>query len=191
MTKYNGIELLRELCLVFGPTGCEDGVADFIKAQIDGVCDKAHTDRLGNLLALIGSGDSKRQRIMISAHMDEVGFMVNQVTEDGYLKFGTVGGIDPSVLSGKNVTIGDEVSRIAGVIMSKAIHHKSPSEREEVTPIKSMYIDAGFENREEALKYVDIGTYATFDSEFVEFGKDGRKLKCKAIDDRLGCAVMI
>ena len=191
MTKYNGIELLRQLCLIFGPTGCEDNVAEFIEGQIDGVCDRVHTDRLGNLIALIGSGEADRQRIMISAHMDEVGFMINQITDDGYLKFGTVGGIDPSVLCGKNVTVGDEVNRIAGVIMSKAIHHKSRSEREEVTPIKSMYIDAGFEDRDEALKYVDIGTYATFDSEFVEFGKDGRKIKCKAIDDRLGCAVMI
>ncbi|MBQ7383594.1 MAG: M20/M25/M40 family metallo-hydrolase [Clostridia bacterium] len=191
MTKYTDIELLRRLCLLFGPSGCEDNVADFIKVQIDDVCDSLYTDRLGSLIAHIGSGKPDRQRLMISAHMDEVGFMINEICDDGYLKFETLGGIDPSVLCGKNVTLGDEVNKLKGVIASKAIHHKKRDERLNVTPVSDMYIDIGLSSKEDVLKYLDIGAYGTFDSEFIRFGKDGRKIKAKALDDRLGCAVMI
>ena len=191
VTKYNGIELVRELCLLFGPSGCEDEVLDFIKGQISDVCDSLHTDRLGNLIARIGSGESERKKLMISAHMDEVGFMITAIDEDGYIRFDTVGGIDESVLSGKHVTLGDEVTRIKGVIASKAIHHKKRSERLDVTPITSMYIDVGLSSRDDVLKYLDIGSCGTFDSDFVRFGENLTKLKSKALDDRLGCAVMI
>ncbi|MBO5415474.1 MAG: M42 family metallopeptidase [Clostridia bacterium] len=191
MTKYTDIELLRQLCLLFGPSGCEDNVADFIREQISDTCDEIYTDRLGSLIAYIGSGKSDRQRLMISAHMDEVGFMINEICDDGYLKFETLGGIDPSVLCGKNVTLGDEVNKIKGVIASKAIHHKKRDERLNITPVSDMYIDIGLSSREDVLKYLDIGAYGTFDSEFIRFGKDGRKIKSKALDDRLGCAVMI
>ena len=189
--KYEGLELIRELCLLFGPSGCEDEVADFIKGQISDVCDSLSIDRLGNLIARIGNGDVDRKKLMISAHMDEVGFMITAIDEDGYIRFDTVGGIDESVIAGKHVTLGDEVTRIKGVIASKAIHHKKRSERLDVTPITSMYIDVGLSSRDDVLKHLDIGSYATFDSEFVRFGKDGNKIKCKAIDDRLGCALMI
>lgn len=189
--KYEGLELIRELCLLFGPSGCEDEVADFIKGQISDVCDSLSIDRLGNLIARIGNGDVGRKKLMISAHMDEVGFMITAIDEDGYIRFDTVGGIDESVIAGKHVTLGDEVTRIKGVIASKAIHHKKRSERLDVTPITSMYIDVGLSSRDDVLKHLDIGSYATFDSEFVRFGKDGNKIKCKAIDDRLGCALMI
>ena len=191
ITKYNGIELVRELCLLFGPSGCEDEVSDFIKGQISDVCDSLSTDRLGNLIARVGSGESGRKKLMISAHMDEVGFMITAIDEDGYIRFDTVGGIDESVLSGKHVTLGDEVNRVKGVIASKAIHHKKRSERLDITPVTSMYIDVGLSSRDDVLKYLDIGSYGTFDSEFVIFGKDRNKIKCKAIDDRLGCALMI
>ncbi len=191
MIKYNGAELLERLCLLFGPSGCEDNVRDFIAEQICDVCGKLYTDRAGNLIAVMESGAGEKERLMISAHTDEVGFMINEITEDGYLKFDTLGGIDPRVLCGKKVTLGDERKKISGVISSKAIHHKKKEERLNITPIESMYIDIGAKSRDEVLKYLDIGSYGTFDSEFVRFGKDDKKLKCKALDDRLGCALMI
>ena len=189
--KYSGIELIEKLCLLFGPSGCENGVSEFIASQIDGACDTLNYDRLGNLIATVKSGAPSAQKLMISAHMDEVGFMVNEICEDGYLKFDTVGGIDDRVLSGKRVLIGDEKEQIRGVITSLAIHHKKKEDRTKITPIKSMYVDIGASTKEEARKYADIGTYATFDSEFFRFGTDGNKIKGKALDDRLGCAVMI
>ena len=184
------IELLRELCLLFGPSGCEDDVREFIKKKATGICDEMYTDRLGNLITKINGGG--KSKIMISAHMDEVGFMVNEITDKGYLKFDTLGGIDTRVLSGKNVTIeANDGTKIKGLITSKAIHHKKRSERLDLVPITSMYIDIGVSTKEDAEKYVAIGSYGTFDSEFYAFGKGGRKLKSKALDDRLGCAVML
>lgn len=191
MKKYEGLELLQKLCLLFGPSGCEDNVADFIAEQVNGFSDRLYTDRLGNVIAVIENGDADRPKIMLSAHMDEVGFMINEITEDGYLKFDTVGGIDERVLCGKNVTVGDEVNKIKGIITSKAIHHKKREDRDKVTPLSSMYIDVGLSSRDDVLKYLDIGAYGTFDSEFIFFGSQNKKIKSKAIDDRLGCAVLI
>ncbi len=196
MTKYEGIDLLRKLCLAFGPTGCEDNVAELIKLQLDGSCTDIRTDRMGNIIAAVrGGGEGyntdKPVKIMISAHMDEVGFMANEIGEDGYIKFACLGGIDPRVLCGRGVTLGDENNKVKGVIASKAIHLQSPEDRKSATQADKMYIDIGAYDREEALKYVSPGDFGTFDSDFVLFGSGERLVKCKAIDDRLGCTVMI
>ena len=193
--KYTGIELIRELSLAFGPSGCEDAVRTLIEGQIKGECDSMTVDNAGNLIAVIrGRGndyDKKNpRRLMLSAHMDEVGLMVTEITEEGYLKFGTVGGIDPRVLCGRHVIVGDK-RKLHGVIASKAIHLQTPEERTKATPVKSMYIDIGAKTREEALKHVSVGDCAVFDSEFVIFGKDGCSMKGKALDDRAGCALLI
>ena len=194
--KYAGINLLRELTLCFGPSGCEDAVRSLIIDQIKGDCDSYTVDKAGNLIAVIrGRGldyDKKNpRRLMLSAHMDEVGFMVTAITEEGYLKFGTVGGIDPRVMCGRHVLVGDDKRQIHGVIASKAIHLQTPEERTKATPVKNMYIDIGARDAEDAKKYVSVGDYAVFDSEFVTFGKDNSRIKAKALDDRAGCAMLI
>ena len=194
--KFAGKDLIRELSLAFGPSGCEDGVRELIIEQIQGDCDTYTVDKAGNLIAVIrGSGldydlDNPR-RLMLSAHMDEVGFMIAEITEEGYLKFDTVGGIDPRVLCGRHVQIGDEKHRVHGVIASKAIHLQTAEERTKATLVRNMYIDIGAKDREDAKKYVAVGDYATFDSDFVTFGKDGCMMKGKALDDRAGCAMLI
>ncbi len=194
--KYVGLELVEKLSLEFGPSGCENKVAELIITQIQDDCDAYYKDRNGNVVAkLCGCGadynKNAPRKLMLSAHMDEVGVMINEITDDGYIKFSTVGGIDPRVLCGRAVVLGDEERRYNGVIASKAIHMQSAEERTKVTPIKNMYIDIGVRSREEAEKYVGIGDVGVFDSDFVRFGKDGRKMKCKALDDRMGCAVLI
>ena len=191
MTRYEGKELIKKLCSLFGPSGCETAVTDFIRTQVDDICDSVTIDRLGNLIARISCKKESAKTMMISAHTDEVGFMVNEITDDGYLKFDTLGGIDEKVLCGKRVLVGDETKQLRGVITSVAIHHKPKDERLNTTKIKSMYIDVGFTKKEEALEHLDIGAYGTFDSEFYSFGENDNKIKGKAIDDRLGCAVMI
>ena len=191
------IGLIQELSLAFGPTGCEDEVADLIEKRIASVADSYYRDRMGNVITVMrfdgeSDGTAKaRKKLMISAHMDEVGFMITEVCEDGYLKFGTVGGIDPSVMAGRRIILESDGGHMCGLIASKAIHHKSKDDRKKVTPADKLHIDIGASSREEALRYADIGTYATFDSEFVLFGTDGRRVKCKALDDRMGCAAMI
>lgn len=194
--KYVGLELIRALSLAFGPSGCEDAVRALIREQIEDYCDTVTMDKAGNLLATIrGRGvdyrPGERGCLMLAAHMDEVGFMITDITEEGYLKFSTVGGIDPRVLCGRHVQIGDERRRVHGVIASKAIHLQSAEERAKATPVHKMYIDIGARDSEDAQKYVSVGDYATFDSDFVTFGKDSCMMKGKALDDRAGCAVLI
>ena len=189
-----GVDLIRELSLEFGPSNCEDRVREMIRPRAEKIADKIVVDRMGDLIALMSFGDKDakgRKKIMVSAHMDEIGFMISSIRDDGMLTFGCVGGIDPSVMSGRKVLVGNEKGFISGVICSKAIHHKSPEERETPTKPKNMYIDIGAESREDAEAKVAIGDYGVFDSEFYGFGKNNRTLKSKALDDRMGCAAML
>lgn len=190
MTETGRMELLCELCRTFGPTGSEETVAKVIFEKLDKLGYKYEYDRMGNVIVHICAED--KPQLMVSAHMDEVGFIINDITDDGYLKFSPLGGIDPRVLCGKHVTIeGKDGSFIPGVIASKAIHHQTADERKTATPIKNMYIDIGAANKEEAEKLTEVGNSGTFDSEFVVFGENGAFIKGKAIDDRLGCADML
>ena len=194
--KYSGIELIRHLSLAFGPSGCEDEVRDAIIEQIEGDCDGYCIDRVGNLIAKVsGRGMDYRaddpMRVMLCAHMDEVGFMVTHITDEGYLKLGLLGGMDPRVLCGKHVTVMHEGKRTTGLIATKAIHLQTPAEKTTITPVEKMYIDIGATDAEDAAKYASVGDYATFDSDFVSFGASGEYMKGKALDDRVGCASMI
>lgn len=193
---YQGMELVKYLSLAFGPSGCEDQVRERIIEQIEGYCDGYCEDRAGNLIARVsGRGmdydPEHPRRLMVCAHMDEVGFMIRQITKEGYLKFGNLGGMDPRVLCGRAVLVGNEEKQIPGVIASKAIHLQSPEERKKVTTAAKMYIDIGAKDEEDAKQYVSVGDFATFASDFEIFGKDGSHVKGKALDDRAGCAAMI
>lgn len=187
MTKQEKLELLRELCLEFGPTGTEGRVRELICEKLGDI--ECKTDRLGNLIVRMPNEGAPK--MMISAHMDEVGFIINEITDDGYIKFANLGGIDPRVLCGKHVTVEGKNGLIPGVIASKAIHHQSREEEKKLTPIKNMYIDIGARDKADAESMTELGNTATFDSEFVIFGENGDFIKSKALDDRLGCAVMI
>lgn len=188
------IELIRDLCALFGPSGFEREVTDFIEKKIKDLCDGYVIDKMGNLIALVrlGNKDSdERQKLMISAHTDEVGVMISEICEDGLLRFDTVGGINVSVLEGRKMTLGDERGKVAGLVMSKAIHHVKRSDRNKANKIEKLYIDIGAKSREEAEKVVSVGSFGTFDSEFYLFGEHSEYMKGKAIDDRLGCAALM
>lgn len=188
----NSVQLIERLCAAFGPSGREEAVAQLIKEQIKDICHSVHTDRMGNLIAVMKFGDvnaKSRKRIMISAHMDEVGFMINEIKSNGYLGFDTVGGISESVLAGRRVTVLGKDATLSGLIASKAIHHKEKKDRSKTTPIDKLYIDIGALDGDEAKEHVSIGDFATFDSPFYTFGDD--MVKGKALDDRMGCAAMI
>lgn len=184
-------ELIEALSLEFGPSGCEDRVRDMIDTRARTVAHSVKKDRLGNLICKMSFGEGERTKIMLSAHMDEVGFMIDGIRSDGMLTFGAVGGIDASVVAGRKVFVGNEKELIRGVICSKAVHHKEKDERQKATPKDKLYIDVGFDSKEEAEKRVKIGDFATFDSEFYRFGKNGNTIKGKALDDRMGCAALL
>lgn len=178
---------LKELTSLRGVPGVEAPVCEFIFEKIKDKCDEIYRDNIGNLIAVNRCGKSDAKKVMVCAHMDEVALFVTKITEDGFLKFDTLGGIDTSVLVSKKVLVGDNA--IHGVIGAKAIHLQKKSERGKGIEIEELYIDIGARDKKEAEKKVSLGDYATFDSEYVEFGDDF--IKAKALDDRLGCDVLI
>jgi len=180
------LDRLKELCLISGVSGEEDLVAEYITRQIG---DKAQVtrDNLGNLLVFKKGEKRPKHKIMICAHMDEVGFIITGVTTDGMLRFAAVGGIDPRVVIGRAVTVG--TAGCPGVIGTKAIHLQTDAERGSVPAIDTLYIDIGAESLEDAFTHIALGDRVAFCSDFLAFG-DGL-IKSKAIDDRAGCAIML
>jgi len=178
---------LKELTELPGVSGDEKRVRDFILEKIRDKCDEIYIDSIGNLIVKNRGTGKSSKKIMLCAHMDEVGLIVSKITDDGFLKFKCVGGIEPSVLVSKKVLIGKEL--IHGVIGAKAIHLQKKSERESLPQISDLYIDIGAKDKEDAERFVSVGDYCVFDSSYVEFG-DGY-VKAKALDDRLGCNCLI
>lgn len=178
-------ELLKKLSLEFGPTGYHKPVLNMIINELKDYESKfeAYIDKAGAYIVRFPNED--KPKLMVSAHMDEVGFMVTEICDDGRLRFGNVGGIDPIVMSSKRVI---SENGIKGAIISKPIHLQSHDERKEITNAKDMYIDIGCDTKEDAEKHVMLGDLFTFISDYIEFG-DGF-IKGKALDDRLGCAIM-
>ncbi len=183
-------ELLKRLSLAFGPSGCEGEVASVIREALAGLPLDLTLDRVGNLTAHV-KGREGAPRLMLSAHMDEVGVMITEIEENGFLRFGTVGGIDASVMVGRAVKLLGNKGFVYGVISAKGIHFQSSEERERVPAFDEMYIDIGVDNAEAAKEYVSRGDYGTFDTAFLPLGKNGEYLSGKAIDDRVGCAILI
>lgn len=182
----DSLEILKKLTALDGVSGEEKPVRDFILSQVKDYVDEYHIDNLGNLITF-KKGSGKGQRIMLDAHMDEVGLMITQINSDGLLKFNTIGGIEARVLVGKRVRIGEKC--IPGVIGYKPIHLQSAGDKKGAVTKKQLTIDIGAKNKEQAEEKVEIGDYAAFDYDPVEFGDN--KLMAKALDDRVGCAVLI
>lgn len=178
--------LLRQLSEASGVSGNEAEVRALVRENVkDYVCEMS-VDVLGNLTT-VRNPDAPGPKVMIAAHLDEVGLMVTFVEKSGMLRFTTVGGIDRRVLQGKAVLVGP--NRLPGVIGSKPIHRQLPAERSVPLMINQMFIDIGAKNKEDAEKKVKIGDYAIFATKYNEFGED--KVKGKALDDRVGCLVLI
>lgn len=177
---------LEKLSSLYGISGNEDSVRNYIISCIEGKCD-CYTDNLGNLIAFKKGRKKTDKKLMIAAHMDEVGMMITHINSDGTLSFDTVGGINDDVIAGRQVMIYEK--NIQGVVGSKAVHNMSSSEREEKISVSSLYIDIGASGKEEAEKMVSPGDNAAFMSGFTKLG--GGKICSKALDDRAGCAVMI
>lgn len=180
-------DLLKTLCELPGVSGNEDAVRAAVRAYVKPYAAEIREDSIGNLFVKKEGKSRRADTLMVCAHMDEVGMLVKEITEDGYLKFGCVGGIDHRILLGKRVRVGKK--GIPGVIGSKAIHLTGAKERESVPKVDEMYIDIGTKKKLQAERHVALGDPVSFEPNYRTFG-DG--LICsKAIDDRLGCAVML
>ena len=181
------LELLKQLCLLNGVSGDEGEVRAFLRAQAEPYADSIRTDALGNLIVFKQGAKATGNRLLLAAHMDEVGLIITHVIDEGFLKFGFVGGVDRRIAIGKPVVLGPD--RVQGIISLKAIHLTDKAELKKVPKTDSLYIDIGAGSREEALEKVPLGTYGSFVSQPEEFG-DGF-FKVRAIDDRIGCAIML
>jgi endoglucanase len=182
--------LLEKLSNARGVSGNEAEVREILIQAVKDHVDEYRVDTLGNLIAhrkATGARQRTPLRVMLAAHMDEVGLMIVHHETNGHLRFDKVGGIDDRVLLSKTVLIGKD--KIPGVIGAKPIHLLKPSERQQVMDLETMTIDVGAKTKEEAQGLVKVGDYATFATEFSAVGGDC--VKGKALDDRVGCAALV
>jgi len=169
-------DLLKRLLETFGPSGHEETIREVIKEEIKDYADEIKVDALGNLIA-IKRGNGKK--IMVASHMDEIGIMVTNIDENGFLRFTNIGGVSPSISLYQRVMFADGTMGVVGM--------------EELDDMKDlaldkMFIDIGASSKEEAMKKVNIGDVACFYAPFVQ---DGDYIMAKSMDDRIGCYVAI
>ncbi len=185
--------LLRELSEARGVSGHEQAVRELILNAVKPWSDAHRVDALGNLICLRRARgqpqDKGPRKVMLAAHMDEVGLMVTGINSDGTLRFGPVGGIDARVLLSKQVLVGDDA--VPGVIGARPIHLLTPADRERVVELDKMAIDIGAPSKGAAEKKVKPGDYVSFRTRFEVLDAEGlRTVKGKAMDDRVGCYVL-
>jgi endoglucanase len=187
--------LLEKLSNAFGVSSVEDDVRKLIIEAVKAHADAWRVDTMGNLFVTRNHrlATEKPLRVMVTAHMDEVGFMISEVTSNGRLKFKTVGGFDRRVLLGKTVVVGKE--RLPGVIGLKPVHLLKSGEYDKVSDTDSMYIDIGAGS--DSNGKVSVGDFATFATKFGYMGANKRNrpdrglVKGKAFDNRVGCAILV
>ena len=180
-------ELLRKLCSLPGVSSWEDAVRDYLYAEAKPCADTLRVDTLGNLIVSKKGKKPTGNRVMLCAHMDEVGLMVRRITDEGYLKFDAVGALDRRVLLGKPVRVGPKA--VPGVVGLKAYHLVSREEEKSVPKLDEFYIDIGAKDKAGAEALVSLGDVAAFDSTAGEFGSG--LFQGKALGSRVGCAVLL
>lgn len=180
------LKLLEKLCMCGGISGDEDEVRELIINEIKPYADDIQVDSLGNLFVKKKGKNRAISKLMLSAHMDEVGLIVTDITMDGYLKFDEVGGIDRRILPGKRVLVGK--NKLHGIIGIKPIHLCRGDDKSTIPEMTDMYIDIGANSRQDALSVTDYGESITFVS---DFSHNHDTITAKALDDRFGCLVLI
>lgn len=181
------LNTVKHLCELSGVSSWEDEVRAYIQGQAAPYATSMRVDALGNLIVFKRGRKETGSKLMLAAHMDEVGIILKSITEDGYLKFAVIGGIDRRVLLGKRFKIGPK--KTEGIVGLKAYHLVSMEEEKKVPKLEDYYIDIGAKDKQDAEQQVSIGDTGVFVSDCIEFGTG--MLKAKALDDRIGCAVML
>ncbi len=176
--------LLNTICTTPGAPGFEQRVRELVIKEVTPLVDEVQVDNMGNVYAIKrGKGDKK---VMIGAHMDEIGFIVTHIDDNGFIRFHTLGGFDPKTLTAQRVLIHGKKD-IIGVMSSKPIHVMSPEERNKVAKTKDYFIDTGL-TAEEVKEIVSIGDPITREREFIEMGNC---VNGKSLDNRLAVFILI
>ncbi|MBS7632271.1 M42 family metallopeptidase [Candidatus Bathyarchaeota archaeon] len=183
------VENLEKLSNVCGVAGREQEVGALTKKLLKPYVDEIKEDKLGNIIG-IKKGKQNVPRVMLAAHMDEIGLLVKTISKEGFLQFTKIGGIDDRVLMAQKVIVYTEKGPLHGIIGSKPPHIQKEDERKRVMAWDELFIDIGAENQEEVKKMgVKIGDPVGFDIKFAQIGKN--IVIGKAFDDRAACAIMI
>lgn len=177
-------KLLAQICKTPGAPGFENEIRELVLEEIKPYVDEVEIDNLGNVYAIKrGKGD---KRVMVGAHMDEIGFMVTHIDDKGFIRFHTLGGFDPKTLTAQRVIIHGKKD-IIGVMASKPIHVMTADERNKVAKLSDYFIDTGL-SAEEVKKIVTIGDAITREREFIEMGEC---VNSKSLDNRLAVFILI
>ena len=179
-------EFLKNLLSTPGPSGYEGAAAEVWRAEA-GEFAEVRGDRMGNSFATLNGGGTPR--IMLAGHIDEIGLMITHVEEGGLLRFQGVGGWDPQVLVGQRVLVQTDNGEVPGVIGKKAIHVMEADERKKVSEIKSLWIDIGAKDGEEAKEKVRVGDVTVVDQDVLEL-PNGR-VASRSLDNRMGAFVVL
>ena len=181
----DNIQLLEQLTSSYSPSGFEDSTKKIFKEIVSPYVDDCYEDIHGNLICQKGNNASKT--LMLMAHIDEVGLMVNYIEESGFLRFTTIGGIDISLLNGTSVVILHGREKVCGVIGTRPIHLKKHGNEKELE-VSDLWIDIGANNKEEAEQLVSIGDGIAIESHFHQLKNN--LLSCRATDDKAGIVVL-
>ncbi|NPA38414.1 MAG: M42 family metallopeptidase [Candidatus Nanohaloarchaeota archaeon] len=181
--------LIKELSETFGPSGYEDEIRKVILKNIKEYAEKVKVDVLGNIIAKVGAG---KKKIMIEAHMDEIALMVKHIDEKGFIYVVSLGGWDPRILLGQRVVLRNyKGEKIIGVVGSKPVHLMEKDESKEIK-LKDLFIDIGAKDKKEVEKWdIKPGDVVVIDATLKRLGKTDDLITGKALDNRIGCAVVI
>ncbi|MDN5205064.1 M42 family metallopeptidase [Fulvivirgaceae bacterium BMA10] len=181
------VRLLKDICEAPGAPGFEKKIRDLVIKEIEPLVDQIDIDNMGNVIALKkGKSGADGKKVMVAAHMDEIGFIVSHIDENGFIRFQPLGGFDPKTLTAQRVIIHGKKDLI-GVMGSKPIHVMTQEERNKVAKIEDYFIDMGMP-KEEVEKYIAVGDPITRERELIEMGNC---VNCKSIDNRVSVFILI
>ena len=181
------VSLLKEICEVAGAPGFEQRIREVVLREVTPLVDEVSVDNMGNIIALKkGNNNPEGKKAMVAAHMDEIGFIVTHIDDEGFVRFHTLGGFDPKTLTAQRVIIHGRKD-MTGVMGSKPIHVMTAEEKSKLPKISDYFIDLGMP-KEEVTKYIAVGDPITRERELIEMGGC---VNCKSIDNRVSVFILI
>lgn len=187
MKLVDSLEKLSNAC---GVTGREDEVSDLLKTMLKPYVDEIQVDKLGNVIGVKKGAKKDSPKVMLAAHMDEIGLIVKNINKDGFLQFSKLGGIDDRILIAQRVIVHTEKGNKLGVIGSRPPHIMKDEERKKIVEADSLFIDVGATSKEDAHKMgLEVGDVISFDTKFAKINED--LIAGKALDDRVGCCLLV
>ncbi|GGK30227.1 peptidase M42 [Deinococcus malanensis] len=183
---------LRQLVRLTGPSGSEEDIIRAVHRAASALADHTEMDAFGNVIAIRRAATEGARRMIVAAHMDEVGFRVRQITPTGFLRLEKVGGTDDRILPAQRVWVRTQQGRLMGVIGTKSAHLLADADRQRVVPAAELYVDIGARDADEAIGMgVHLGDPVGFVGVLTELGQNTGRYTAHAVDDRAGCAVLL